>query len=605
MLTSKFFIQFIDRHAHLLLSMIFLCLCGCAAGLSSEQQAIVNDLYLATLQLPNHAKRVFISPKGILEVETTSSEDAYEEGNGGRTLFDVHSGVQIWSGPLRGSNMITDDPSPIIIETTDSSTHTISRYDLHGNVVWQTAVEGLFVFGLAHEEQGMILTLSLTPAKEGSLQAILHGITLIDGNIRWRSELCDVSLADYPIGSLWRYQARPIFAYKDNAFLLLENRAFSISVADGKVIANKPIPYDSKTDGHGNMIWLPEKDDILVVSGSQVLRLSDRADRQWYVTLGENKIATDALLMGQDLVIAFTGKATRGVAILDTKTATWRWQSSLQVHDGAQPKGIAVVGENVFIASLGSLHGFDRKTGRVLFSHKISADLLTLFNHDNGIILSGLTSIELHNPIDGSLIWKKGNMAPPIAWFYKQRQSSMAILRANMQAAATASANQSRWCYDNANRKIGGAYAQDTWARQQYTKLGSAAGSSEAAANFDVSLVDLTSAFAPTIQRKVSILVDMQSSEPVQDHAYFLIPAETKVLVGQTNTSKLAVINLTDGTTSDIPVRKAPTTCIPTVMVNENLGLIIEAYHKFPFCHASQTVDILRLPDTFTKRGQP
>ncbi|OEU44473.1 MAG: hypothetical protein BBJ60_01430 [Desulfobacterales bacterium S7086C20] len=604
MLKSKFLFQFHEKQVQFIITMILICICGCAAGLSSEQKAIVKELYISTHELPNHARRVSISPEGILEVETTRSQDAYDEGNGSRTLIDVRSGSQIWSGPLRVGHMLTDTPSPIIVETADRK-HTVSRYDRNGSVVWQIAHDGLFVFGLAQEDQGMLLTLSLGQANDESVQAVLHGITLMDGKNRWRTELGKVSMSDHEIGSLWRYQDRPIFGHRGRAFLLLENRAFCIAVADGRVLSNKPIPLDSKVNGRGNLIWLPDEEDVIVVSGPHVFRLSDRADRQWYANLGENKAATGALLMDQDLVIAFNGKAERGVAILDAKTATWRWRSSVKASDGAHPKGVAVLGGSVVVASVGRLHGFARETGNTLFSEAISKQLLMLFNHDGGIVLTGSKSIERRSSTDGSLFWRKGDLDPPLAWFYKQRGSSMAAVKASLQASATISANQSRWYYNQAGQKTGGSYAYDPFTRYQYTKLGSAAGASAAASNFSTSLVGTAGSSASMIDRKVSIIVDMQSSEPLNDRAYFLVPVETRVLTGQTNTAKLLVVNLADGSTNEIPVRKAPMTCIPAVMVNERLGLIIQAYHKFPFCKASRTIDILRLPTTSSKGESP
>lgn len=603
MLKSKLLFQFHEKQVKFILTMILICICGCAAGLSSEQKAIVKDLYVSTYELPNHARRVFLSPEGILEVETTKSQDAYDEGNGSRTLIDVRSGSRIWSGPLRDGQMLTDTPSPIIVKTADRK-HTISRYDRNGSVIWQIAHDSLFVFGLAQEDQGMLLTLSLEQANNESVQAVLQGITLMDGKKHWRTELGKVSMSDHEIGSLWRYQNRPIFGHRGKAFLLLENRALCVAIADGRVILNKHIPLDSKIAGRGNLIWLPDGEDVIVVSGPHVLRLSDRANQQWYANLGENKIATGALLMDQDVVIAFNGEAERGVAILDAKIASWRWKSSVK-SSGGSPKEVAVAGGSVVIASVGRLHGFDRKTGNPLFSEKISKQLLTLFNHGSDIVLTGSKSIELRSSTDGSLLWRKDDLDPPLAWFYKQKQSSMASIRASLQASAAISANQSRWNYSQAGKKMGGSYAYDPWTRNQYTKLGSSAEASAAASNFSTSLVDAAGSSGSTIGRKVSIIVDMQSPEPLNDHAYFLVPVETRVLTGQTNTAKLLVVNLTDGSTNDIPVRKAPMTCIPAVMVNERLGLIIQAYHKFPFCKASRTIDILRLPTTSSKGKSP
>jgi hypothetical protein len=596
----KFLFQVFAKQVNFVLLMTLICICGCAAGLSSEQKAIVKNLYVSTYKLPNDAKRVFLSPEGILEVETTESQAAYEEGNGSRTLFDVRSGKQIWSGSLRAGQMLTDTPSPIIVESADGK-HTVSRYDRNGSVVWQIAHDGLFVFGLAYEDQGMLLTLSLEKANDASVQAVLQGNTLIDGSSRWRIKLGKVSMSDHEIGSLWRYQNRPIFGHQGRAYLLLENRAFCISVTDGRVLANKPIALDLKKTGRGDLIWIPLRRDVIAVSGPHVLRLSDRTDRQWYTNLGENKVATSALLMDQDLVIAFSSPAVRGVGILDTKTATWRWRSTVKASNAAHPKGVAVVGDSVVVASAGRLHGFARKTGNTLFSEKISKRVLTLFNHGIDIVLKGSTSIELRSSTDGSLLWSKDDLDPPLAWFYKQRKSSMAAVSASMQASASISANQSRWYYNRAGQKMGGSYTYDPWTRHQYTKLGRTAEVSAAASNFSASLVSATGSSASIIDRKVSIIVDMQSSEPINDRAFFLVPVETKVLTGQTNTAKLLVVNLVDGSTNDIPVRKAPMTCIPAVMVNERLGLIIQAYHKFPFCKASRTIDILRLPTAASK----
>ncbi len=597
MLKNKPLFQFYEKQMYFILSMILLCICGCAAGLSSEQRAMVKDLHVSTHEIPNHARRVLISPEGILEVETTKSQNAYKKGNGTRTLIDVRSGIQIWSGSLNGGQMLTDTPSPIIVETADSK-HTISRYDRNGRLVWQTTYDSLFIFGLAQKVQKMLLTLTLEQEKEGSVQAVVYGISVTDGKKRWRTELGKVSLGDHEIGSLWHYHDRPIFGHNSKAFMLIENRSFCISSDDGRILSNRSIPLDTNITGRGYINWFPDGEDVIVVSGSHVLRLSEHAGRQWYRNIGENKTVTGALLMDQDVVIAYSGDKQRGVAILNAKKATWRWRSSVKATNGAHPKGVAVTGESVVAASVGRLHGFARKTGDTLFSEKISKQFQTLSNHDGDIVLKGSTSIELRSSMDGSLLWRKDDLKSPLHWFYGQRKSSMAAVRASMQVSAAISANQSRYYYSQAGRKVGGSYAHDPWSRSQYSKLSSSAGASAAASKFGVSLIDATGSSSSMIDRKVSIIVDMQNPEPSKDRAYFLVPVDTKVLTGQTNTAKLLIVNLSDGSTNEVPVRKAPTTCIPAVMVNERLGLIIQAYHKFPFCKASKTIDILRLPES-------
>jgi len=437
-----------------MLTMVLLCICGCAAGLSSKQKAIVNELHIATYDLPNHAKRVSISPEGILEIETTESQGAYDEGKGNRLLIDVRSGTQIWEGPLHGGQMLTDTPSPIIVETADRK-HTVSRYDDNGNIVWQMAHKRLFVLGLALEDKGILITLSLEQTNDQSVQAILQGIKIEDGINQWRAELGKVSMSDDEIGSLWRYDNRPIFGHRDKVFLLLENRAFCIAVTDGSVLSNMSMPLDTKSTGRGNLIWLPEKNDVIAVSGPHVFCLSESTNRQWYTNLGENRSATGALLIDQEVVVVFNGESERGLAILDTKTGVWRWRSSVEARNGVHPKGIALVGGRVIVASAGRIHGFARETGNTLFSEEISKQLLTLSNNDSNIILVGLTSIELRNSINGGLLWKKNNLDPPLAWFYKQKGSSMAAVGASMQASAAISANQSRWYHNQAGHKMG------------------------------------------------------------------------------------------------------------------------------------------------------
>ncbi len=595
MRTCWFFFQNRADLRWALLAIILIGICGCAAGLTTEQQSIVDKIYLSTHQIPNHARRVSLFPEGILEVETTDSQDDYDDGIGERTIIDVRSGQTIWSGALRDGQMLTDTPSPIIVET-DEGSHTVLRYDRTGKAIWQTAQSGLFVYGLAEERLGMLLTLSIDTADNQSVQARIRGISLMDGKTRWHADLGGVSLKDDEIGSLWRYQDRPIFSYQGKAFLLLENKAISIAIADGRILAKKPIPLNANISGRGNLIWLPYDNDVIVVAGGHVIRLSDRENRQWYTHIGKNRTVNGALVEGMEVIIAYEGDNKRGVAVLDAHSAKLRWQTSVPTSRGASPKGVAVANDRIVIASYGKIHGFSLKTGAVLFTEKISKHLQQLFHHDNGIVLTGANSIEMRNDATGSLLWAKEDLDSPLTWYYSQRKSSMAAVAASMQAAATISANQSRLYYSSAGHKIGGSYTYDPFTRYQYTKLGSSAAASAAASNLGVAMVGAASASSTGIDRMVSIIVDMQTSEPIRDRAYFLVPVETKVLTGQTNTGKLLMVNLIDGSTSEVPVRKAPMTCIPAVMVDERLGLIIQAYHKFPFCNASRTIDILRLP---------
>jgi hypothetical protein len=174
-----------------------------------------------------------------------------------------------------------------------------------------------------------------------------------------------------------------------------------------------------------------------------------------------------------------------------------------------------------------------------------------------------------------------------------------------MQATASISANASRSYYGMANKKIGGSYAYDPWSRTQYMNLSQSAGRSAAASGFGASLVGAAGRSSSFIDRMVSIIVDMQNEEPMREWAYFLVPMKSGFINYQTNTAKLLAIRLSDGSTREIPVQEASMTCIPTAMVSEELGLIIEAYHKFPFCKQSQTIDVLRLPDAFTKASSP
>lgn len=181
----------------------------------------------------------------------------------------------------------------------------------------------------------------------------------------------------------------------------------------------------------------------------------------------------------------------------------------------------------------------------------------------------------------------------------------MASIQATMQGMSNISANTSRYYYGMANKKIGGSYAYDPWSRTQYTRLSQSAGRSAAASEFGASLVGATEGSSSFIDRMVSIIVDMQNDEPLREWAYFVVPLKSGFINYQTNTAKLLAIRLSDGSPHEIPMQEASMTCIPTAMVSEELGLIIEAYNKFPFCKQSQTINVLRLPDTFTEESSP
>jgi hypothetical protein len=344
------------------------------------------------------------------------------------------------------------------------------------------------------------------------------------------------------------------------------------------------------------LTWLPLENDVVVVTGGYAHRLSDQVDRQWSIAIGENKTATGSILVNDHVIIAFDGEKEHGLAVLDAANAAIRWQKAIKNGSGNHPEGLAVAGEGIFIASDNQLYCFSEETGDILFSEKISKAVSRLFSHKNNIVLRGSNIIELRSSLNGKTLWKHDNLDSPLAWFDKQKKSSMAAVSASMQVSAAISANQSRWYFNQSGKKIGGSYAYDPWTRLKYTKLGRSAASSAAISKMGASLTQSAGTKSSSIQRMVSIIVDMQAFQPAKDHTFFLVPVTTKVLTGQTNTAKLLAVNLVDGSTDELPVRKAPMTCIPTVIVHEQLELIIQAYHKFPFCTASKTIDILKLP---------
>jgi hypothetical protein len=529
----------------------------------------------------------------------------YEKGNGQRTLIDLHSMTRIWSGPLQDGYMITDAPSPIMVKK-DGSKHMLERYDHQGRLLWETAGKGLFVFGLGIEEDGMLLLLSLQQTGKNTVRAIMNGIRLDDGKDSWRTDLGVVSLNDDEIGSLWRYNNRPIFAHRSNAFLLLENRAICMSVTSGKIRSDWQIPRQGENITHSDVIWLPLKKDIIVVSGANVVLMSEDKGRNWHASLGEMYTATEALLRDQDLIVAFSGKDERGVGVLDMASSSWRWKTSDDAKSGVPPMGLVVDGDTIVVASKGRLHGFHAKTGDKVYTKEIpKKNMRKLLTHDNNMILICLASIECRSVSNGKLRWSKDKLGTPLALYYSKRGSSLASINASMQATASISANASRSYYGMANKKIGGSYAYDPWSRTQYMNLSQSAGRSAAASGFGASLVGAAGRSSSFIDRMVSIIVDMQNEEPMREWAYFLVPMKSGFINYQTNTAKFLAIRLSDGSTREIPVQEASMTCIPTAMVSEELGLIIEAYHKFPFCKQSQTIDVLRLPDAFTKASSP
>ncbi len=580
---------------HLALALMAVVACGCAAGLSSSQKAMVKELHLSTHALPHHARRVSLSPMGILEIESVESQGDYDKGIGNRTLIDVRSGRRIWSGSLQEGHLLTDTPSPILVETGEKK-HAIIRYANDGGTMWRIDQDSLFVFGLSKKAQGVLLTLSLTASDDGSVQAILNEFSLADGVRLWRNNLGMMTMEDPEIGSLWRYQERPIFGHGDKVFLLLENRAICISALDGHVLVDRKIPIDSTLTGRGNFIWVPADKDVVVVNGPHVLHLSESADQHGYTNLGKNYTATEARRIGDHIVIAFTGSGQRGVAAVNLSTTSMRWLSSEKSNDASPPKGIASIENSLVVASNGRLHGFDHDTGKSLFTQKIRSDVSTLLAHDGAVVLLGRNCIERRNAKDGSLLWEKDKLDSPLAWAYRQRGTSMAIIGASMQASANIAANQSRWYYNRAGKTFGGSYAYDPWTRSQYTQLGNTAGRSAAAAQFGASLAGAAGASSSFIDKAISVVVDMEPNDQSQKNAYFTVPVKTSGLTGQTYIGKVLVVSMADGSTSDIPIKQSPMTCVPTAMVSERLGIVVQAYHKFPFCKASRTVDIYKLP---------
>lgn len=585
---------------NIVLSFLMSVLCGCAAGhLPSDMRAEVGRMHVSSYELPNHAKRIFISPGGILEVETTESEGAYKNGEGQRTLIDLHSMTRIWSGPLQEGYMISDAPSPIIVKKSGSK-HMVVRYDRNGQILWQATGKGLFVFGLGVEEDGMLLLLSLQQSRKDTVHAIMNCIRLDDGKDRWQTDLGVVSLNDDEIGSLWRYTNRPIFAHSGKAFLLLENRAICMTIKNGKVRSDWQIPRQQKNTTPSSTIWLPLKKDVIVVSGAHVILMSEDKGTTWHVSLDEMNTATEALLCNQNLIVAFSGKDKRGVGVLDIASRSWRWKTSDKAYSGTPPKGLVAVGNTIVVASRGCLHGFDGKTGDKLYIKELPKKVVReLLPYDTNMILICSESIECRRVSNGELIWSKDKLGTPLALYYSKRRSSMASIQATMQGMANISANMSRSYYGMANQKIGGSYAYDPWSRTQYTRLSQSAGRSAAASEFGASVVGAAEGTSSFIDHMVSIIVDMQNETPSREWSYFVVPLKSGFINYQTNTAKLMAIRLSDGSTREIPLQEASMTCIPTAMVSEELGLIIEAYNKFPFCEQSQTIDVFRLPDAF------
>jgi hypothetical protein len=596
-----------DTKRHITKGNVFLfflvsVLCGCGAGqLSSEQRALVDRQHVTRLELSDHARRVSISPLGILEVETTKSQEEYAKGNGQRTLIDLQSMARIWSGSLQEGYMITDAPSPIIVKKA-SDKHTVARYDRQGQLLWETAVKGLFVFGLGIEKDGMLLFLCLQQTRKDAVHAIMNGIRLDIGMVRWRRDLGAVSLNDDEIGSLWRYNNRPIFAHGSNAFLLLENRAICMSVTSGKIYSDWQISLLGENTTRGDIKWLPLNKDLIVVSGAHVILMSKYKKRNWHTSIGKMYSATDALLRGKDLIIAFNGNEKRGAGVLDMASKKWRWKTFDDVKSGVPPKGLGAVGNTIVIASKGNLHGFNANTGAKQYTTKLqNKNVSKLLAHDTNIILIGSASIECRNASNGELRWSKNKIVTPLDLFYSIRKSSMASIQLTMQASSLISANMSRSYYGLARQRIGGSYAYDPFSRMQYTRMAQSAGRSAAVSNFGASLAGAADSSSSFIDRKISIIVDMQNEEPLREWAYFVVPLKRKAVNFKANTAKLLGIRLSDGSTREFPIRTSSTWCVPTAMVCEELGFAIEAYNKFPFCKQSQTIDIYRLPDTFLK----
>ena len=570
---------------------------GCAAGnLSPEQQAEVDRLLVSSFELPAYAKRVFLTPGGILEVETTDSEGDYEKGSGQRTLIDLNSMKRIWSGTLEEGYMITDTPSLILVKKNDGR-HRLVRYDRQGRLLWESDVEGLFVFGLAVDEDNMLLSLSLRKTGDDSVHAVISGTGLDDGRNRWLKDLGSVSFGDVEVGSLWRYNNRPVFAYRGNVYLLLENRAICLSAANGRIYSDWKIPFLEENAPAGDTIWVPHENDVVVLSGQHVIAISGNSSRNWTVDIGKKVKATEAMQRGHDLVVAFRGEDELGVGVLDLVSRSWRWKNADEAGSGIAPRGLVAAGDAIAVASNGRLHGYDAETGERLYTEDLSGrNAQKLIANGNNMAIIGPDSIEVRRVSDGNVIWSREDIDTPLAMYYSKRGSSMASIQASMQGTAAIAANSSRYYYGMASSKIGGSYAYDAWSRSQYSSLSNIAARSSAASEFASSLAGGAQGSASFIDRMVSVIVDMQYEAPDREWAYFLVPLKSGFVDYETNTAKLLALRLADGFSYDIPVRAASPSCIPAAMASEEQGLIVEAYHRFPFCKRDHFIDILRLP---------
>lgn len=587
------FISIVEVVLLFIISLVF----GCAAGnLSSEQQAVVDSLHQASFELPGHVRRIYLSAGGLLEVETTESMGAYEKGQGQRSLFDLRSMRHIWSGGLQEGFMIMDEPSTVIVKK-QNLRHWAVRYDRQGQILWETPGKGLFVFGLGVEDEQMLLTLSLEQVENKSVSATINGIHLDNGSEIWRTKLGEVSFSDDKIGSLWRNHNRLIFAYKGNAFLLLENRAICMSIKNGEILFDMSIPAGNKEIIMGEVVWIPLKKDVVAVAGPHIIFMSKDKHRKRYIGLGDMYTATEAQLHGRDLIIAFSGKNERGVGVIDLISGSFRWKTTDDADSAYSPKGLVVSENTIVIASKKAIHGFDFESGNLLYDENVlDRNVKELIGHGANMILIGPESISCRSIADGRLEWSKKELSTPLALYYSKRESSMASLQASMQASATIAANSSRYYSSMANQKIGGSYSYDPWTRTQYSRLSHTAGRSAATSAFGTSLVGAAQGSSSFIDRMVSVIVEMRKERPIKEWAYYLLPMKSGFIDYETNTGKLLAIRLSDGTTREIPIPAADMTCIPAVMASEQLGLIIEAYHKFPFCKQGQTIDVLKLP---------
>ncbi|MBM4332999.1 MAG: hypothetical protein FJ117_17595 [Deltaproteobacteria bacterium] len=584
----------------IILTISVLIFPGCVAKWSVKEQTEIESRFLWTKNLPQNVLWVDVTPNGVIQVDISQNQGDNLTGKAQRYFLDATNGNVIWEGNIWAGHLITDKPSPVIVNPGEWK-HSLTAFSLNGKLLWKKDYPGMYITGMSAPGKNLAITLAVDdPLKkrDRSLMGTLFATSLESGKVLWTAQIGPFQIADQTLGNLWRTIGNNFSLSGTNLYLLLDGTAYNIDLASGTVRWKQTVEVKHKKSAGDHFIWRFRDADAVVVNEGNIFRLSANGGVLWVRGIEDKAVIHDIQIIGSGIAFGYRSPEQEGAGLINFNSGELLWLTKMprekSLFGNIKPSslnGIGVADQKVFYAGYSKLYAVDLESGKKIFTADIPDKYNSLFLHKDHLILLAPDQVEARACQDGRKLWQRGPFASPFLKFNRDKKIAGGIMSAMMQASATVS-NQMSATYGKMSRGKyeGGGNTMDVQSRMVFAKLSQSSGASGASAEFGKSLLGLSDLATP-----FSIEILTPWTAVPERNAFFLQIADTTSFYGIYQLAKLVMVDLDTGNLKDIHLPKAPSACIPHVLVDEIGNRIIEVYHKFPLCEGAKRIDVLML----------